>query len=33
MAGLEVLEVTGGFHGEPLDDDSERHVWRLGRPA
>lgn len=33
MAGLEVLELTGGFNGEPLGDDSERHVWRLGRPA
>lgn len=32
-AGLEVLEGTGGFHGEPLQDDSERHVWRLRRPA
>ncbi len=32
-AGLEVIEVHGGFHGEPLGPDSERHVWRLGRGA
>lgn len=32
-AGLEVLEVSGGFRGEPLGPDSERHVWRLGRAA
>jgi SAM-dependent methyltransferase len=31
-AGLEVIAVHGGFHGEPLDADSERHVWRLRRP-
>ncbi len=30
-AGLMVLEAAGGFHGEPLSDNSERHVWRLGR--
>lgn len=33
LAGLEVLEVSGGFRGEPLGPESERHVWRLGRAA
>lgn len=33
LAGLEVLEVSGGFRGEPLGPESERHVWRLGRPS
>lgn len=33
MAGLEVLQVCGGFAGEPLGTESERHVWRLGRAA
>lgn len=32
-AGLEVRERAGGFRGEPLRHDSERHVWRLRRPA
>ncbi len=32
-SGLEVIEVHGGFHGEPLGPDSERHVWRLGKRA
>lgn len=31
-AGLEVLGVAGGFLGEPLSPESERHVWRLGKP-
>lgn len=33
LAGLEVVEVAGGFKGEPLGPESERHVWRLRRPA
>jgi SAM-dependent methyltransferase len=32
-AGLEVVEATGGFRGEPLTGASERQVWRLRRPA
>lgn len=32
-AGLQVQERTGGFRGEPLRHDSERHVWRLRRAA
>jgi SAM-dependent methyltransferase len=29
-AGLKVIDVAGGFHGEPPGPDAERHVWRLG---
>jgi SAM-dependent methyltransferase len=32
-AGLAVVSVAGGFRGEPLGPDSERHVWRLAREA
>lgn len=32
-AGLAVISVAGGFRGEPLGPDSERHVWRLAREA
>ncbi len=32
-AGLEVVAACGGFRGEPLGPDSDRHVWRLRRPG
>lgn len=32
-AGLVVLSADGGFRGERLTADCERHVWRLGRAA
>ncbi len=31
-SGLEVIDVHGGFRGEPLGPDSDRHVWRLRKP-
>jgi SAM-dependent methyltransferase len=33
VAGLEVDALYGGFHREPLDDDSLEHVWVARRPA
>ena len=30
-AGLDVVSVDGGFRGEPLGPQSERHVWRLAK--
>ena len=30
-AGLRVVSVAGGFRGEPLAQDCERHVWRLAK--
>ncbi len=32
-AGLVVLSGEGGFRGEPLAPECERHVWRLGTAA
>ncbi|MBM3633835.1 MAG: class I SAM-dependent methyltransferase [Actinobacteria bacterium] len=32
-AGLAVVSVAGGFRGEPLGPDAERHVWRLTKES